>query len=318
MLHGTLRQTARLRGRSYATEPAARCHAPRPLHGSARKVFATRSQTSGLRHDRPTSRQRRRQESTTGTLACRSALTPESTTSKPAHDTATSTAWGLSPALACSNREPGLLAVPLVDRQECLSYFQTAAQAGKCDRHSCLSISAHARALDSQTYRDTATSTAWGLHPALACSNREPGLLAVPLVDRQECLSYFQTAAQAGKYDRHSCLSISAHARALDSQTYRDTATSTAWGLCPALACSNREPGLLAVALADGQESRGFANRSAAEIDEVKQAKPTHRTFRQRFASDHSLGFSGLIGPSAERTPFTWVLRLKTLSPLQA
>ncbi len=182
MLHGTLRQTARLRGRSYATEPAARCHAPRPLHGSARKVFATRSQTSGLRHDRPTSRQRRRQESTTGTLACRSALTPESTTSKPAHDTATSTAWGLSPALACSNREPGLLAV----------------------------------------------------------------------------------------------------------------------------------------ALADGQESRGFANRSAAEIDEVKQAKPTHRTFRQRFASDHSLGFSGLIGPSAERTPFTWVLRLKTLSPLQA
>ncbi len=233
--------------------PRSQPHAATPRgrwHGSARKVFATRSQTSGLRHDRPTSRQRRRQESTTGTLACRSALTPESTTSKPAHDTATSTAWGLSPALACSNREPGLLAVPLVDRQECLSYFQTAAQAGKCDRH--------------------------------------------------------------------SCLSISAHARALDSQTYRDTATSTAWGLCPALACSNREPGLLAVALADGQESRGFANRSAAEIDEVKQAKPTHRTFRQRFASDHSLGFSGLIGPSAERTPFTWVLRLKTLSPLQA
>gem|GEM_PF-6552431 len=32
----------------------------------------------------------------------------------------------------------------------------------------------------------------------------------------------------------------------------------------------------------------------------------------------YSLGLSGLIGVSAVRTPFTWVLRLKTLSPLQA
>lgn len=69
-------------------------------------------------------------------------------------------------------------------------------------------------------------------------------------------------------------------------------------GLCPALACSNREPGILAVTLADRQECLSY--------------------FQAALARSYSLGFSGLMGASAERTPFTWVLRLKTLSPLQA
>jgi|GEM_PF-4280339 len=116
-----------------------------------------------------------------------------------------------------------VFAVPLIDRQECPSYFQTGrlrrrphsmafaarwrtdrlrsyapvvessgrAASGRYDRHSCLSIGAHAGGLVIESSRPP---------PARPLGHANGlRLFAVPLIDRQECPSYFQTGRLRGR-----------------------------------------------------------------------------------------------------------------------